>query len=40
MTPAHRRHDISDKDWALLKPLLPGRTGQWGGVAHEEETKE
>ena len=34
MTPADRRHDISDKDWALLEPLLPGQAGQWGGVAH------
>ena len=33
MSHSHRRHDISDKDWALLEPHLPGRSGQWGGVA-------
>ncbi len=27
------RHNISDKVWGLLKPLLPGRRGSWGGVA-------
>jgi len=27
----HRRHDISDRVWALLEPLLPGRAGSWGG---------
>lgn len=35
MTKAHRRHDLSDKDWALLEPHLPGRAGQWGGVAED-----
>jgi transposase len=33
--PAHRRHDISDKTWALLEPNLPGRAGVWGGNAHD-----
>jgi len=33
MKPMHRRHDISDKVWALLEPHLPGREGVWGGVA-------
>ena len=32
-TKAHRRHDISDKTWLLLEPLLPGRKGTWGGKA-------
>jgi len=35
MTKAHRRHDISDKDWAALEPHLPGQAGQWGGVAQD-----
>ena len=30
---AYMRHDISDKVWGLLEPLLPGRKGSWGGVA-------
>lgn len=30
-----QRHDISDKVWALLSPLLSGQAGQWGGVAHD-----
>jgi len=33
MTQSHRRHDISDKVWALLKDHLPDRKGAWGGVA-------
>ncbi len=35
MTKAHRRHDISDKDWAALEAHLPGQAGQWGGVAQD-----
>ena len=27
------RHDISNGIWELLKPLLPGQEGQWGGIA-------
>ncbi|WP_317705330.1 IS5 family transposase [Methylomarinovum caldicuralii] len=34
-TPAHRRHDISDRVWELLEPHLPGRRGAWGGVARD-----
>ena len=30
---AYERHDISDRVWELLEPLLPGRSGSWGGVA-------
>jgi transposase len=32
---AHRRHDLSDEIWAKLDPLLPGRAGSWGGIAHD-----
>ena len=35
MVAAHRRHDISDKAWALLEPQLPGRAGVWGGKARD-----
>ena len=31
----YQRHDISDKVWAKLEPLLPGRKGAWGGVARD-----
>ena len=30
---AHRRHDISDKTWGLLNPLLPGSSGKVGRPA-------
>ena len=33
MTPAYRRHDISDRIWQLIEPYLPGRKGLWGGIA-------
>ncbi len=26
------RHDISDEVWEILKPILPGQRGQWGGI--------
>lgn len=32
---AHRRHDISDKAWKQLEPHLPGKMGDWGGVAKD-----
>ena len=35
MEPAYRRHDLSDKDWEVLEPLLPGRKGTWGGNARD-----
>ena len=35
MNSAIHRHDISDQVWALLEPHLPGKTGDWGGVAHD-----
>jgi len=31
----HRRHDISDRAWETLEPLLPGRKGSWGGKAKD-----
>jgi transposase len=30
-----RRHDISDRVWATLEPLLPGTVGSWGGKAKD-----
>ena len=30
-----RRHDISDRVWQLLEPLLPGREGSWGRKASD-----
>ena len=35
ITPAHRRHDISDHVWDQLEPHLPGRKGSWGGTAKD-----
>jgi len=35
MTLDYRRHDISDRIWNLLEPLLPGQVGSWGGVAKD-----
>ena len=32
---AHRRHDLSDRTWEILEPLLPGRKGSW-----EEKAKD
>lgn len=32
---AHGRHDISDRAWGLMEPHLPGRRGQWGGIAED-----
>ncbi len=32
---AQRRHDISDRVWRILEPLLSGRKGVWGGVAQD-----
>ena len=31
----HRRHDISDKVWTQLEPLLPGRKGERGRPAQD-----
>ncbi len=35
MRMAHRRHDMSDRLWKLLEPLLSGQKGQWGGQARD-----
>ncbi len=32
---AQHRHDINDKAWAILEPILPGQRGQWGGIADD-----
>jgi transposase len=34
-TPAHRRHDISDRVWEKIAPHLPGQRGSWGGIAED-----
>ena len=31
----HRRHDVLDRVWGALEPLLPGQEGQWGGIARD-----
>ena len=35
MVPAHRRHDIPDELWEILKPHLPGREGVRGVTAKD-----
>ncbi len=35
MEETQHRHDISDKAWAILEPMLPGQRGQWGGIAED-----
>lgn len=35
MENVEERHDISDAQWALIAPLLPGQRGQWGGIAKD-----
>ena len=35
MEKSQHRHDNSDKAWAILKPMLPGQRGQWGGIAED-----
>ena len=37
-TAAHRRHDISDEAWAILEPHLPGKKGDWGGIAKDNRS--
>ena len=32
---AHRRHDISDRTWEIVKDRLPGREGIGGGRARD-----
>ncbi len=31
----YHRHDITDAIWELLRPLLVGQRGQWGGIAED-----
>jgi transposase len=35
MEEAYKRHDISDRVWAVLEPHLMGRKGTWGGNARD-----
>jgi len=35
MLPSHRRHDLTDHQWSLLAPHLPGQAGSWGGIARD-----
>ncbi len=35
MDAAYYRHDINNKEWALLEPHLPGQRDQWGGIAQD-----
>lgn len=35
MKTPHRRHDISDRVWELLEPLLPGEPGKNGRPARD-----
>ena len=35
MENVEKRHDITDAQWALIAPLLPGQRGQWGGIAKD-----
>ncbi len=35
MKSALHRHDISDDSWGLIAPHLPGKAGDWGGIAKD-----
>ena len=35
MSGGQRQHEITDKVWLIVEPLLPGQAGQWGGVAYD-----
>ena len=35
MAERHQRHELTDAAWELLRPHLPGQSGQWGGVAQD-----
>ena len=35
MDASYHRHDIDDRSWDLIKDLLPGQRGQWGGIAED-----
>ena len=32
---ALHRHDLTDEQWKILAPILPGQKGQWGGIAKD-----
>ncbi len=34
--PDHRRRDADDCARAIIESLLPGRRGQWGGIAESD----
>ena len=29
------RHDLTEEQWRILAPILPGQRGQWGGIAKD-----
>ena len=31
------RHDLTDEQWSILAPILPGQRGQWGGIAKDNQ---
>ena len=35
MDNAMHRHDITDRAWEIIGPHLPGKRGDWGGVAKD-----
>lgn len=35
MDNALHRHDITDRAWEIVAPHLPGKKGDWGGVAKD-----
>jgi len=35
MESALHRHDISDKEWAIIEPHTIGNKGTWGGNARD-----
>ena len=38
MDTALHRHDITDRAWEIIAPHLPGKRGDWGGVAKDNRT--
>jgi len=32
------RHDISDSEWAIIEPLMPGQPGEWGSVGMDNRS--
>ena len=31
------RQDLTDEQWSILGPILPGQRGQWGGIAKDNQ---